>query len=76
MCDPGSFHSPMDFCVERELAVDCPVRMIKANVTIARWRKRAGELTPWSVVDCSLLPAGQVSCCMDCLADMDEVSGL
>ena len=72
MYDPTSFHSPIEFCSERELTVDCPVRKQEASITIARWKTREGEFTPWNVVDCSLLPAGQVSCYMGCLADMEE----
>jgi len=74
MCDPTLFHSLIDSCTERELTVDCPARRMKADITIARWKSNDSQLTPWNVVDCSLLPAGQVSCQRDCLADLEEVS--
>ena len=74
MYDPTLFHSPMDSCNERELTVECPVRRTQANITIAQWKYSDGQFTPWCVVDCSLLPAGQVSCYMGCLADMAEAA--
>jgi hypothetical protein len=74
MYDPTEFHSIMDSCVERTLSVDCPVRAVKANITIARWKMTDGELTPWTVVDCSLLPAGQVSCHVACLPEATGIT--
>lgn len=59
-----------------QLTVDCPCHQTEAQITVARWKTGTGQYTPWTVVDCSLLPAGQISCQVGCLAHLTDVSRL
>jgi hypothetical protein len=59
-----------------EVTVDCPTQQTKAQITVARWRASNGNYTPWTVVDCSLLPAGQISCHVGCLEQLTDASRL
>jgi len=65
-----------DSCVDCALTVTCPARECKAQITVARWKAGNGQYTPWTVVDCSLLPAGQISCHVDCLTQLTDTSRL
>ena len=71
MCDPASVPWLIGSCHDREITVDCPASKSKANITAARWKTHEGRYTPWTVVDCSLLPAGQICCHMACLDQLD-----
>lgn len=54
-------------CDYRYRTVICPHKKREADVTAAKWQISDDHWTPWTVVDCSLLPAGQVWCDMTCL---------
>ena len=71
MCDPASVPWLIGSCINREVTVDCPASKTEARITAARWKTHDGHYTPWTVVDCSLLPAGQVHCHMACLAQLE-----
>jgi hypothetical protein len=71
MCDPASVPWLIGSCINREFTVECPACKTRANVTAARWKTHGGQDTPWTVVDCSLLPAGQMCCHMACLAEIE-----
>jgi hypothetical protein len=75
MFDATSPHLLKDSCIDRTLTVDCPALDMKAVITAARWKTGDGRYTPWTVTDCSLLPAGQVSCDMGCLSQLQDVPG-
>ena len=60
--------------MDRVLTVECPTLETKASITVARWKVGEGQYTPWTVVDCSLLPAGQVSCHVSCLSQLINIS--
>jgi hypothetical protein len=76
MRDHTSLDGPFDSCIDCVLAVDCPTHQTKAEITVARWKAGSGQFTPWTVVDCSLLPAGHVSCHVGCLALLTDKSRL
>ncbi len=71
-----SLREAVDSCVDCVVTVDCPTQQTKAQITVARWKAGNGQYTPWTVVDCSLLPAGQVSCHVDCMAQLTDSSRL
>ena len=76
MCDPTQPRRPADSCIDCSVTVDCPSQHAKAEITVARWKAENGQYTPWTVVDCSLLPAGQISCHVGCLTQLTDVSRL
>jgi len=76
MRSSGSARRPMDSSTDCVLTVDCPTHHTKARITIAMWRAGNGQYTPWTVVDCSLLPAGDTPCHVGCLAQLTDVSRL
>jgi hypothetical protein len=59
-----------------QVTVDCPTQHTKAEITVARWKAGNGQYTPWTVVDCSLLPAGQICCHVGCMAQLTDNSQL
>ncbi|HVN09573.1 MAG TPA: hypothetical protein VMV61_11395 [Patescibacteria group bacterium] len=63
-------------CIDCVVTVDCPAHHGKAEITVARWKASNGQYTPWTVVDCSLLPAGQICCHVDCLNQLTDISRL
>jgi len=65
-----------DSCIDCSVTVDCPIEQKKAQITVARWLAGNGQYTPWTVVDCSLLPAGQISCHVGCLEELSDISRL
>ena len=76
MGDPVQLRRAGDSCVDCEVTVHCPSQHCKAQITVARWQANNGLYTPWTVVDCSLLPAGQITCHVACLEQLTEVSKL
>jgi hypothetical protein len=66
----------VDSCMDCAVTVDCPIQQKKAEITVARWQAGNGQYTPWTVVDCSLLPAGQTSCHVGCLPQLTDISRL
>lgn len=73
---PAQIRKAADSCVDCVLTVDCPAQETKAQITVARWKAGNGQYTPWTVVDCSLLPAGQISCHAACLNQFTDSSRL
>ena len=74
MSDPTWPRRTADSCIDRAITVNCPTQHLKAEITVARWQAGNGQYTPWTVVDCSLLPAGQIYCHVDCLAQLIDFS--
>ncbi len=72
MADPAFFGLPLEFTTYRVRTVFCPCQGIPATVTAAMWTLTGKNWAPWTVVDCSLLPAGTVTCEMGCLEQMEH----
>ncbi len=51
----------------------CPKENIPADIMVTKWELSDGRWTSWTVTDCSLLPAGEIWCLMDCLSQMDTL---
>lgn len=64
MTDPEILDRILENCSFRFRDVVCPNKDKVATITAA---KIQGEDTDWSVVECSLLPNGDVNCAMTCL---------
>jgi hypothetical protein len=54
-------------CDHRFRTIQCPLQKKPAEVTAAKWQISDDHWTPWTIVDCSLLPAGEIWCDMKCL---------
>jgi len=76
MCDRTRPRRTADSCIDCSVTVDCPTQQAKAEITVARWQTGNGQYTPWTVVNCSLLPAGQISCHVGCLEQLIDTSRL
>ncbi len=55
-------------CEYRCRTIECPHKKKLADVIAVKWQISDDHWTQWTIVDCSLLPAGEVWCDMDCLA--------
>jgi hypothetical protein len=64
MTDPDILDRILENCSFRFRKVVCPNKDKVAMITAAKFH---GEDTDWSVVECSLLPGGEVKCAMTCL---------
>ncbi len=64
MCDPELIDRIMQTCSFRFRNVVCPSKDKVAKIAAARMPADDGE---WTVVECSLLPNGEVNCAMSCL---------
>lgn len=51
----------------------CPHKKTLADVTVARWQIANDNWTAWTVIDCSLLPAGEVWCDKSCLSFVESL---
>ena len=54
-------------CDYRFRTIHCPQQKKPAEVTAAKWQVCTDHWTAWTIVDCSLLPAGEVGCGRNCL---------
>lgn len=64
MPDPEILDRILENCSFRFRNVVCPNKDKVASITAAKFQ---GEDADWSVVECSLLPNGEVKCAMTCL---------
>jgi hypothetical protein len=64
MTDPEILDRILENCSFRFRRVTCPNKDKIANITAVKF---SGEDADWSVVECSLLPNGEVKCAMSCL---------
>ena len=64
MTDPEVLDRILENCSFRFRNVVCPNKGKIASITAAKF---SSDDTDWSVVECSLLPSGQVQCAMTCL---------
>jgi hypothetical protein len=71
MSDPDVLDRILQNCDYRYRTLQCPRRQKAADVTAAKWQVAGDHWTPWTVVDCSLLPAGEMWCEMNCLPELE-----
>jgi hypothetical protein len=64
MTDPEILDRILESCSFRFRTVVCPNKDKIAHITAAKFQC---EDVDWSVVECSLLPNGEVNCAMTCL---------
>ncbi|HEX8872535.1 MAG TPA: hypothetical protein VF758_07205 [Candidatus Acidoferrum sp.] len=64
MSDPELLDRIMQGCSYRFRSVFCPEKDTVAKITAARFQ---GDDNDWTVIECSLLPSGEVQCAMTCL---------
>lgn len=64
MTDPEILDRILQSCGIRFRDVVCPNKDKLAKITAVKFQ---GEDEEWSVIECSLLPNGQVKCAMSCL---------
>ena len=62
--DPETLGRILENCSFRFRNLVCPNKKKLASITAAKF---PGEDADWSVVECSLLPSGEVKCAMSCL---------
>jgi len=72
MSDPEVLDRIMQTCDYRFRTVECPREKKPAEITAAKWQVSDHHWTLWTVVDCSLLPAGEVWCSMSCLPELEN----
>lgn len=63
-----------DFIRYRTETVRCPHKRASATIMAAAWTLGNGRWTMWSIVDCSLMPAGCISCDAGCLAQLEAAA--
>jgi hypothetical protein len=66
MSDPEVLDRIMQACSYRFRNVVCPNKDRVASITAAKFPQEDAD---WAVVECSLLPGGEVKCAMSCLLD-------
>ena len=64
MTDPEILDRILQSCSIRFRDVVCPNKDKVAKIAAAKFQ---GEEEDWSVIECSLLPSGEVKCAMTCL---------
>jgi len=64
MSNPEILERILEACGYRFRNVVCPNKDKIASITVAKFQ---GDDTDWTVVECSLLPNGEVNCAMNCL---------
>jgi len=64
MTDPEILDRILQSCSIRFRNVLCPNRDKVAKIAAAKFQ---GEDEDWTVIECSLLPSGEVKCAMSCL---------
>jgi len=71
MSDPEVLDRILETCSYKFRNVVCPNKDKVAHITAAKFHV---EDEDWSVVECSLLPNGEVDCAMSCLLRSFEKS--
>jgi hypothetical protein len=64
MTDPETLDRILENCSFRFRNLVCPNKEKLASITAAKFHSEDAD---WSVVECSLLPSGEVRCAMSCL---------
>jgi hypothetical protein len=60
-------------CDYRFPTVLCPRKKKLADLTVARWQATSDRWTSWTVIDCNLLPAGEIWCDKSCLSLIENL---
>jgi hypothetical protein len=71
MSDPDILDRVLRNCDYRYRKVHCPHKERAADITAAKWQIGDDQWTRWTVVDCPLLPAGEIWCDMTCLSQLE-----
>ena len=58
MPNPEIVDRVLRLCEYRYSTMDCPHKRKLADITAAKWQVSDDRWTSWTIVDCSLLPAG------------------
>ncbi len=74
MSDPEILERSLRSCDYRCRKVHCPYKKAAANITAAKWQTGENRWTQWKIVDCPLLPAGEVWCDMTCLSQLEKLT--
>jgi hypothetical protein len=74
MSDPEVLDRVLQNCDYRFRTVHCPHEKKAADITAAKWQISDQQWTGWTIIDCSLLPAGEVWCHMSCLPQLESQS--
>ncbi|HYL84404.1 MAG TPA: hypothetical protein VE263_09225 [Candidatus Angelobacter sp.] len=72
MSDPEVLDRILQTCDYRFRTLQCPQHKKPADVAAAKWLISGDRWTSWTVIDCSLLPAGEIWCKTECLAQLDQ----
>ncbi len=73
MSNPSTSKSLSESCTYRDHTVRCPHKELPASILVSKWRMSDGQWSPWTVIDCPLLPAGLMDCGMSCLSQLVEI---
>jgi len=71
MSNSEIFDRLLQNCEYRSRTVRCPRKQELAAITAAKWQVGDDHWTPWTIVDCPLLPAGEIWCDMTCLSQLE-----
>ena len=74
MSDPEVLDRLLQTCEYRFRTIRCPHKDNPADITAAKWQISEDRWAPWTVVDCPLLPAGEMWCDMSCLSQLENPS--
>jgi len=72
MSDPKIVEQLLRSCDYRFRNVHCPHKEMPADITAAKWQITDNKWTRWTIVDCPLLPAGEIWCDMTCLSQLEH----
>lgn len=72
MSDPDILDRLLRTCDYRFRTIHCPHKDKDADITAARWQINNNHWTRWTVIDCPLLPAGEVWCERECLSQLED----
>jgi hypothetical protein len=72
MSEPEILDRLLQTCEYRFRTVLCPHKNKPADITTAKWQISNDQWTPWKVLDCPLLPAGEMWCDMACLSQVEN----
>ena len=73
MADANATRKKLEASEYKIAAVFCPTYWKQAQITAAKWARGEGHVQVWDVVECPLLPAGEVWCDKRCLDQIDEI---
>jgi hypothetical protein len=72
MPDLDVSNKKLDGCGYKMTNVFCPTYWKLTKVTAAKWDRGESRVRLWDIVDCPLLPAGEVWCDRRCLDQIEE----